>query len=151
MWLLDRVYPSSCVLCDEVLKGGRSLCACCSEQLPRLQRPFCESCGEMFEGKIDGDFACPNCEDLTFVFKFARPALPRDDRTLEMVHRLKYGRELHLADELGRLAALGLDDTRFVPALAGKWPLVPVPLHRKRLRHRHFNQSAEIARALSKT
>ena len=27
--------------------------------------------------------------------------------------------------------------------------LVPVPLHRKRLRHRHFNQAGEIARALA--
>ena len=73
----------------------------------------------------------------------------RDDRTLELIHRLKYGREIHLAAELGRLARESFADPRLAPALDGSWPLVPVPLHRKRLRHRHFNQAAEIARVLA--
>ena len=62
---------------------------------------------------------------------------------------MKYSREIHLAGELGRLASEAFTDPRLASALEGHWPLVPVPLHRKRLRHRHFNQAAEIARALS--
>ena len=73
----------------------------------------------------------------------------RDDRTLDLVHRLKYGREIHLAGELGHLAAESFADPRLAPAIEHQWPLVPVPLHRSRLRHRHFNQAAEIARSLS--
>ena len=73
----------------------------------------------------------------------------RDDRTLDLVHRLKYGREIHLARELGILAAEAFKDPRLEPALKEGWTLVPVPLHRSRLRHRHFNQAAEIARVLS--
>jgi ComF family protein len=115
-----------------------------------LEKPFCQSCGEAFPGKIDGPFACPNCHDLKFSFDFARPATVRDDRTLDLVHRLKYGREIHLARELGRLASESFTaDERLAPALDGGWPLVPVPIHRKRLRHRHFNQAAEISLALS--
>ncbi len=74
----------------------------------------------------------------------------RDDRTLDMIHRLKYNRELHLAKELGRLASDAFADPRLAPALAGNWPLVPVPLHRKRFQHRHFNQAGEISRELSR-
>jgi ComF family protein len=81
--------------------------------------------------------------------EFARPAMVRDERTLEIIHRLKYGRELHLAKELGRLAAGAFDDPRLEQALAENWPLVPVPLHRKRLQHRHFNQAEEISRVLA--
>lgn len=99
---------------------------------------------------IDRPFACPNCDDLRFSFDFARPATIRDDRTLELVHRLKYNREIHLAGELGRLAAGSFDDARLLPALAEAWPLVPVPLHRKRRKERHFNQAAEISCALSR-
>lgn len=73
----------------------------------------------------------------------------RDVHTLEMIHRLKYNREVHLADELGRLAAEAFEDPRLADALAGKWPVIPVPLHRRRLQHRHFNQAEEIALALS--
>jgi len=109
------------------------------------------NCGEAFDGQIEGPFTCPNCRDLKFSFEFARPAMLRDARTLDMIHRLKYARELYLAKELGRLAAEAFADSRFAPALTGRWPLVPVPLHRQRFQHRTFNQAEEIARELSFT
>jgi ComF family protein len=146
---LDFLYPPVCALCGVNLSHGRALCEACDGELPRLAEPFCQSCGEMFAGKIDGPFDCPNCRDLTFSFDFARPATVRDERTLDLIHRLKYGREIHLAGELGRLAAEAFTDPRLAEALHGKWPLVPVPLHRRRLRHRHFNQAAEISRAIA--
>jgi competence protein ComFC len=147
--VLDLLYPPCCELCGEALAGGAALCATCDEGLPRLSAPFCQSCGEPFEGRIDGVFDCPNCGMLRFAFDFARPAMPRNERLRELIHRLKYERRVYLAGELGRLAAGAFEDPRLAPALAGGWPLVPVPLHVKRLRHRHFNQAVEIARALS--
>jgi competence protein ComFC len=147
---LDLLYPPLCVVCRTALADGRALCDACDADLPRLAMPFCEKCGESFEGQIEGPFDCPNCSRLKFSFEFARPATLRDDRTLEMIHRLKYNRELHLAKDLGRLAAESFADPRLAPALAGHWPLVPVPLHRKRFQHRHFNQAEEISRVLAR-
>jgi len=147
--LLDLLYPCACTLCGAGLNNGDSLCASCRGELPRLTEPFCGSCGEMFPGNISGPFACPNCSHLKFAFEFARPAMPRDERTLDLIHRLKYGREIHLARELGNLASEAFADPRLAPALSGGWPLIPVPLHRVRLRHRHFNQAAEISHALA--
>ena len=148
--LLDLVYPPRCVLCASGLRDGRSLCADCDAALPRLTAPFCERCGEGFQGRIDGDFRCPNCSELTFAFEFARAAMVRDEGTRELVHQLKYRRAIHLAEELGRLAAEAFGDERFGTALAMGWPLVPVPLHRSRLQHRFFNQAAEIARVIGR-
>lgn len=148
--VLDLLYPSGCALCETSLAGQRFLCDDCGSRLPRLEAPFCDTCGEMFQGRIDGAFTCPHCRDLRFAFRFARPAMVRDDSTLDLVHRLKYGREPQLAIELGRLAAEAFADSRLAVALANDWPLVPVPLHRSRLRQRHFNQAEEIALALSK-
>ena len=147
--VLDLLYPPGCTLCGVTLSHGQALCPDCRADLPRLAEPFCQCCGEMFQGQIDGPFACPNCHQLSFAFEFARPAMVRDARTLELIHRLKYRRENHLANELGRLARESFADPRLAQALAGSWPLVPVPLHRQRLRHRHFNQAEEIARALA--
>lgn len=114
-----------------------------------MAAPFCDRCGEAFPGQIDDTFVCPNCSSLKLSFELARPALVRDERTLDMIHRLKYGREIHLAPELGRLAAEAFADPRLQIALEQKWPLVPVPLHRSRLRERHFNQAEEIGRSIS--
>lgn len=147
--LLDCIYPASCALCEASLTHGRALCDECAGRLPRLSPPFCMRCGEPFHGKIESAFACPNCEHLELDFHFARPALVRDDQALALVHRLKYQREIHLARELGGLAAESLADERFADALAERWPLVPVPLHRHRLRDRHFNQAEELARMIA--
>ncbi len=147
---LDFLYPPICEVCQAGLENGRALCAPCHADLPRLAEPFCKTCGEAFDGEIDGDFTCPNCGKLKFSFEFARSATVRDARTLDMIHRLKYGRQIHLAEELGRLSLESFDDARLAPAVSGCWPLVPVPLHRKRLQLRHFNQAAEIALILSR-
>ncbi len=146
---LDFLYPPRCAVCGTGLTDGRSLCGPCGESLPRLEPPFCDRCGESFPGQIDDTFSCPNCATLKLAFSFARPAMVRDERTLDMIHRLKYAREIHLAPELARLAAESFNDPRLAPAIAGNWPLVPVPLHRGRFQERHFNQAEEIGKTLS--
>lgn len=145
--LLDLVYPPQCALCGVSLALGRGLCDACRHALPRIEAPFCQRCGEAFEGRIDAAFECPNCSKLKFSFEFARSALKWDEGTRQLILQLKYARAIHLAGELGRLLAEGFDDPRFDEARSGHWPLVPVPLHRSRQQHRYFNQSAEIARA----
>lgn len=148
--VLDWLYPTTCVVCEMVQTRGRTLCSSCDELLPRLVPPFCSKCGEHFEGNIDGEFTCPNCDSLRFSFEFARPAMVLDGRTRGMIHQLKYGKGIHLAAELGRLAAEGLADERFRVALEEGWPLVPVPLHPRRQAWRYFNQAEEIAGAVGK-
>jgi len=148
--MLDWLYPPCCEICEAPLKNGRAMCDACDADLPRIVAPFCQSCGEAFDGKIDDTFACPNCHRIKFSFDFARPAMLRDERTLQLIHRLKYGRQLHLVSELGRLAVGAFDDPRLGIALEQKWPLIPVPLHRSRQQERHFNQAEEIAREISK-
>jgi ComF family protein len=126
------------------------LCEECDHDLPRLVEPFCGKCGEHFEGRIEGTFECPNCSGLKFAFEFARPSMFLDERTRRMIHGLKYGRQVYLAKELGRLAAEAFVDERLRVALDEKWPLVPVPLHRSRLEYRHFNQARELALPMSR-
>ena len=59
-----------------------------------------------------------------------------------MITRLKFGHELVFARVLGTLLARSLkSSSRALPEC-----IIPVPLHRKRLLQRGFNQSAEIAR-----
>jgi ComF family protein len=147
--VLDLVYTPQCALCGVVLQNGRALCDSCDAELPRLAAPFCKTCGEPYTGRIEGAFACPNCHELVFSFAFARPAMLWDERTRDLVHQLKYGRCIHLAAELGRLAMAAFTDDRLQPAVAANWPLVPVPLHRSRFQRRTFNQAAEISRVLA--
>ena len=148
--LLDVLYPPVCAGCDISLRHGRSLCDACDTNLPRLDAPFCQCCAEAFDGRVDTAATCPRCLEEEPTYDFARPVLRRSDQGLELIHRFKYLREIHLAGELGRIAAEAFTDPRLIEARRDGWPIVPVPLHRSRQRQRHFNQASEIARILSR-
>ena len=147
-WLLDLIYAPHCELCQVTLCGDVHLCDACCHALPRVEAPFCQSCGEMFEGNIQTEFLCPNCTDLDYSFRFARPVLLSSDRARSLIHTLKYQRGIHLARDLARIAAEAFADPRLAIALEQRWTLVPVPLHWRREQGRFYNQSHEIARHL---
>jgi len=95
-----------------------------------------------------GEFECPNCRGSAFHFECA-VSVVRSRRVIrELIHRVKYSREIWITKILARIMARGLVD----PRLSGQVfdALVPVPLHSKRLREREFNQSLLLARHLSK-
>ncbi len=147
---LDLMFPSICSACGRATPGNHALCEPCRAAIPSLRPPFCLRCGEEFEGRIEGSFECPNCRSLHFDFAFARPAVANHPVVLGMIHELKYQKRIHLGPELGRLAARAFEeDPRLLEALQGGWPLVPVPLHRRRELWRYFNQAEEIARPIS--
>ncbi len=148
--LLDCFYPALCELCQKSLKNGRSLCTTCAEDLPKISEPFCQNCGETFDGNIEGHFQCNNCLGSTHDFHFARAALKGHTLPFHLVHSLKYRRHFYIARELARfLAETWKEDDRF-RQLGANAILIPVPLHWRRQQTRHANQAFELAREMSK-
>lgn len=137
---IDRFLgPPVCQLC-----GGRGLgpeiCRGCYRDLPRAHRA-CPSCARptVAVGR------CSQCVRKRPVFTRAMVpfvyAFPVD----KMIRRLKYRERLPHARLFGEL--LGHAARRLDCPPAG---LVPVPLHRRRLRQRGFNQAREIASAAAR-
>jgi competence protein ComFC len=72
-----------------------------------------------------------------------------DDHPLRrVVQKFKYGRKVSLGKPLGRLMTAGCEE--FLSACEVDL-ILPVPLHRKRLRWRGFNQSVLLAQQVSRT
>jgi len=147
--VLDFLYPPSCHICEEPLRSASSLCNKCESLLQPVKAPFCQKCGECFDGKIDTSFRCPNCYGVDLSFEFARAAYQANPTSFEFVHGLKYSKQIHLAREIARLTENAFSDDRFEPYLSDGI-LVPVPLHWRKLQQRSFNQAEEIARNLGK-
>lgn len=153
--LLDLIYPRRCEACESALPHGRCdearwLCDDCLQKLPRLEAPFCEKCGEPYDGAIKGPFRCGNCADLQLHFECAISAYRAEKAVREFIHRFKYQHELHLGGLLGCLLQKALNDPRLAAAKLTRWTLVPVPLHHARQREREYNQSWELCLALSR-
>jgi ComF family protein len=92
-----------------------------------------------------GKISCHKMTMLAFaiivVFKYEYPID-------HCIGRLKFKRELAYAKVLGKLLLPRLEQYYSKHAKPGA--IIPVPLHRKRLRERGFNQSLEIAKELTK-
>jgi ComF family protein len=114
--------------------------------------PVCELCGERLASGYtvaDGVAACGDCRRMEPLFAKAAAYGSYDSGLRELIHLLKYEQVRPAANLLGRMLAEAMET--LAPHFTGTAPLVvPVPLHRDKLRERGFNQSELIARAALK-
>ncbi len=136
-WLL----PTRCLLCDAPGCEGLDLCEACRGELP-WNAAACPRCG--LPQKADDGETCGACRlspppfaHVQSAFRYAYPV----DRLLP---RFKFHGDLAAGELLATLMAWSLDPAQCPQAL------VPVPLHRSRLRARGYDQALELARALAR-
>lgn len=161
--LARRIWRPRCLLCGEAGHLGLDLCAACAAALP-WNRCACVRCGLPLprtadvpdDGGRDGTGASgPTAADTEAVtcgaclrrpppqarciaaFRYAPPL----DR---LMPRLKFHADLAAGRLLSRLMASCLAGADRPDAL------VPLPLHRSRLRERGYDQALELARPLAR-
>lgn len=108
---------------------------------------MCARCGVPFASADQGGPAaiCPGCQECPPVFRAARAALRYDEQARRLILPLKHADRVELAAILApmmvRAGAVLLEKADL---------LVPVPLHRRRLFHRKYNQAAILALAIGR-
>lgn len=144
--LRDLFFPAHCAGCSVAVEAGW-FCTDCDREVRTVPEPRCDVCSQPYSGTMD-QFVCVNCRGRAFHFECAVAVMHSRGVVRDLIHRLKYGRELWLEEILGEFLARGLQD----PRLAGVNidAVLPVPLHPLRKREREFNQSEILARGLAR-
>lgn len=135
-WLL----PGACLLCDEPVperEGDALVCGLCRSRWRPIPEPSCSRCGQ----PSLRDLECRVCAGWPAGIDSVRSAVWLEGTARDAVHRLKYGGWPRIAE------AMALAMRSLGPLTAGVC-LIPVPLGRRRLRERGYNQSECIALAL---
>ncbi len=140
---VDWVLPSRCPLCGVVVAEDHQFCLPCWQKLDFVSEPWCVSCGVPFAFEHVADAVCGNCLVSPPHHDGVRAAVVYDDNSGRIAMGLKYSAKLGFAE----LIAKHLQ--KFMHEFEDDSLLVPVPLHRKRLWVRGFNQSVLIANALA--
>ncbi|MFC1977766.1 ComF family protein [Chloroflexota bacterium] len=135
---LNLLFPQRCVGCG---KESAFICYSCRSSLPRVMPPLCPKCGRPQSSGI----LCPSCVSWQARIDGIRSPFRFDGVMRQAIHQLKYKNLRALTAPLGQL----LNDYLVDNPIPGE-VLVPVPLHRKRLRERGYNQSSLLARELGK-
>ena len=133
--LLDFVYPPLCISCNRLLKSSRDhVCGECWSAIAPAARDlplFIETRDKLvLSGAVD---------DLVSLFVFEK-----EGPFQNIAHALKYAGVQQIGFELGRRLGYRIREEGVQADM-----IVPVPLHRRKLRERGYNQAALIARGIS--
>jgi len=140
-WLRRTLYPPACVLCDAPT-GQDDLCIPCANDLLQNTHP-CSVCAQPLQNPADR--LCGQCLRKPLHFDLGHAPYLYDYPLDRLIQQFKFHTDLRT----GRvLAGLLLDSLR--RQSLDVQALIPVPLHRKRLVERGFNQSLELAMDLGK-
>jgi len=143
---LDVLFPPLCHVCRRFIPaaGELHICPDCRELMPPIAAPLCIVCGVPFVG-AGYDHVCGSCSTSP-AFDAARAALAYEGASRDLIHAFKYRNKTHLRRPLALLTMEMLSDF-----IRSRRPdlIMPVPLHRKKLSSRGFNQAVLLGEILS--
>ena len=126
-FILDSLFPINCLGCGQ---EGQFICPACFERIPLLKKPLLR-------------FHQTSALTGLIVASDYNHALVK-----QAIHRYKYDFVKNLAEPLGLLIVKRLKNLSDV-FNKNNSVLIPVPLHKKRLRWRGFNQAGLLAEKIS--
>ncbi|MFZ0773208.1 MAG: ComF family protein [Candidatus Sulfotelmatobacter sp.] len=150
------MFPSDCRICGDPLVNISRLPVCrqCLAAMRPIAGGLCAVCGERLFSSYalsasDGPPRCGLCRRIEPPFVRAVAYGSYEGGLRELIHLLKYTGVHPAANVLGRMLAEAIAELE--PELrAESIAVVPVPLHRGKLRQREFNHAERIARAAIK-
>lgn len=119
------------------------LCNACIRTIETVRSPFCTHCGRPFNAPLGVNHNCERCQNDPFDFTLARCMGLYDHALKTLICMYKYQYRSELAAPLSRL---------LWQTFRSYWDpdeidcIIPVPLHRRRMRERGFNQAELMIR-----
>lgn len=138
--VIDFALPPRCPGCGVIVDGDHRFCLACWQALDWLAPPACAQCAAPLP--FAGADRCAACLASPPAFDGTRATVTYGPLARGLILKLKYGRRPGLATTVAAFMARHVND-------GGDALIVPVPLHRRRIWRRGFNQAALIGRALA--
>ncbi|WP_424930145.1 ComF family protein [Amaricoccus tamworthensis] len=143
--VVNTIFPPRCLACSESTDAPHGLCPDCWKDTHFISGDTCCKCGVPLVGEAGEDDTCETCQRHPPAWNRGAAALLYNGAGRRMVLALKHGDRLDTVRPLARWMALAGDGV-----IDRSDMIAPVPLHWRRLLKRRYNQSAELARALSR-
>lgn len=143
--IVDLLFPRRCPVCDGIVPMGEGkVCSGCRRKIRYISEPRCLKCGRQLAD--DAMIFCTACEQTPHIFD--RGIALYDYQSMKKsIYRFKYKKRCEYAafyaEEIYRHLKT---DILNMEADA----IIPIPLHKSRLKSRGYNQAELLAAHLSK-
>jgi len=137
-------FPASCLACKGDLQGRPDFLFCdsCMAQVCLIHAPLCTCCGKPFDKAAGASHYCSQCLTRPYHYKQARAVVKYLPPVAKAVQDFKYRSQTAGLSTFANLLNFHLRQS----PLPEVDTIVPVPLHKKRLQQRGFNQALVLAR-----
>lgn len=141
---LNLLFPPRCIGCGGDVDEAHRFCRDCFGSLAFVSEPCCKLCGFPFDYDLGQEALCGHCMHNPPPYETARTVLRYDEHSRTLITAFKY------ADRTDRMPAYAALLARAgAQMIAQSDVIIPVPLHRRRLLNRGYNQSALLAYGIS--
>ncbi|WDV46116.1 ComF family protein [Clostridiaceae bacterium M8S5] len=144
--IIDVIYPQRniCLLCDEFSEEIKSgICPKCYNKLV-YNIKTCEKCGRPLKQSYLPSL-CHDCNNKQQIFKKGISPLIYEGYIRDCIHKFKYGKKPYMYKALGSIMLDYLNSLDLDFDI-----IIPVPLNKKRLLERGFNQAELLSKCISK-
>lgn len=155
---MELLYPRKCIFCGRAISmksyrgiiEGKTydlLCEGCKANITDayIEEPYCLKCGKQLDSMTQE--YCNDCRRLDHIYDRGLSVFKYHDHIKESIYRFKYKDCKCYGDFYGEQMAEKYTE------IIKKWQpdaIVPVPIHKARMKKRGYNQAEVIGRALSK-
>lgn len=137
------IYPKVCLHCDDVGHNDLDLCSRCYQHLPWIENS-CQRCALPLPN--NNATVCGACNRRELFFDHASSAFQFDGFIRDAIYEFKFNNKLNQGKLLAQLLLRYIGKNQLeIPDI-----IVPVPLFKKRIQQRGYNQALEVARIISK-
>ena len=138
--VLNYIFPKECLNCK---KEGEYLCSACFAKIELFEEFPCFICNSgTYELGI-----CPKCKEHTDIDQIIIACTYTNNIAGQLVEQFKYNYLEELKKLLGQILIKQIQKQNLSSVFYAQ-KLVPVPLHKRRLAERGFNQASELANQL---
>ena len=139
------LYPAQCRVCEKQLglESVPYMCDACWNDIPLIEPPWCEMCG------------IPNTEDVCDACAATPPPYGKlrtiayyEAALQQAIHLFKFEKRTALTKPLTQLTMEHIPNDCNIAEYDF---ILPIPIHKKRLRERGFNQATLLANGIAKT
>lgn len=141
--LLNLLFPPRCPFCDGIATDG--VCEFCRRKVTVVTEPFCMKCGKPLADNVRE--YCEDCDKTGHSFESGRALLVYDDVVRHSIYRFKYASRKEYAKVYARM--MGQNFKQYIARISPDM-LIPVPLHKRRMKKRGYNQAQLVAKCLEK-
>jgi len=137
------IFPHLCLCCEEKISDG-PICPSCREKITFLYANVCRYCARPLDTVTS---VCNQCRNKIYPYNRLISATAYQEPMISLIHLFKYRNYDYLDEFFSSLIIKHLNSIGFRPF--GYDFIIPVPMHKHKLKSRGYNQAWLLAKLLS--